>query len=225
MDLDIDLGKLGRGKEGRGPVLGTKKRNLTEADLKGAKNLKPEKISQTPSILNIRNTHHMLAMLLAEGRRNEEISAITGYSTGYISTIQSDPALKSLIEYYKSMNKEAFREAQATLFERLNAISMIASEELMQRLTEKPDDFTNRELMEAVEITADRTGFGPQTKNTNINVNIDMASRLQKARARGGLVEGGQAAQPTPSIAGPEVDNRTPDPIDLGPQDYVEVKE
>lgn len=37
MDLDIDLGKLGRGKEGRGAVLGTKVRNLSEADLKGAK--------------------------------------------------------------------------------------------------------------------------------------------------------------------------------------------
>lgn len=224
MDLDIDLGKLGRGKEGRGAVLGTKVRNLTEADLKGAKGVKAEKITQSSNILNIRNTHHMLAMLLASGRRPEEISAITGYSPGYISQVQHDPALKSLTEYYKGMTAAQFKEAQASLFERLNSISMIASEELMARLTEKPDEFTNRELMEAVELTADRTGFGPQTKNTNININVDMATRLAKARARSGLSEGAPSLPgDTPSLAGPEAESPA-STLDLRPEDYSEVE-
>jgi hypothetical protein len=226
MDLDIDLGKLGRGKSGRGPVLGAKKRNLTEADIKGLRNAKPEQIAPPQTLLNIRNTHHTLAMLLASGRRPEEISQITGYSPSYISMVQKDPAMVNLIDYYKSMNAEQFKEAQASLFERLNSISMIASEELQARLTEKPDDFTNRELMEALSLTADRTGFGPQTKSTNVNVNIDMASRLQRARARSGLSEGGAQSLPAasaPSLSGPQ--GKVPETITLRADEYEESGE
>jgi hypothetical protein len=39
-------------------------------------------------------------------------------------------------------------------------------------------------LTELVKMGADRTGFGPQSKSTNVNVTVDFGARLEAARRR-----------------------------------------
>ena len=173
-----------------------KKRDLTEADVNALWDIPEGGLeSQTNQVLKIRNTHHALARLLAEGRKQVEVSSITGYSPSYISSIQNDPAFKNLVAYYKGQVEETF----VSVHERLAALSMLSAEELQARLTENPDDFTIRELNELLSLSADRTGFGPQSRVTNLNVNVDLAERLRKGRERAGLGE-----QTSPSLSDPE---------------------
>jgi hypothetical protein len=64
------------------------------------------------------------------------------------------------------------------------ALSIDTIEELMDRLTEAPQDFTNAEVLAIYKAMADRTGHGPQSRNININLNVDLAARLETARKR-----------------------------------------
>lgn len=200
MDIGLDLKPPpARGRKSSQLNI-AKKRDLTEADI-GALWDVPEGglKSETNQVLRIRNTHHALARLLAEGRKQVEVSAITGYSPSYISSIQNDPAFKNLVAYYKGQVEETF----TSVHERLAALSMLSAEELQQRLTENPEEFTVRELNELLSLSADRTGFGPQSRNVNLNVNVDLAARLEKARVRSGLGEGSYVPQGSPEVSGP----------------------
>lgn len=63
-------------------------------------------------------------------------------------------------------------------------IAKDALEELSLRLEETPETFTTNQLLEVSKFGADRSGFGPQSSSTNVNVNVDLASRLEAARRR-----------------------------------------
>jgi hypothetical protein len=202
MDIGIDFKPPpARGRK-KMVLNATKTRDLTEADV-GALWDVPEGglESESNPVLKIRNTHHALARLLAEGRKQVEVSAITGYSPSYISTIQHDPAFKNLVSYYQGQVEEQF----TSVHERLAALSMLSAEELQARLTENPEEFTIRELNDLLTLAADRTGFGPQSRNVNVNVNVDFASRLESARRRAGI----GVADSSPSASnGPQPDTR-----------------
>ena len=43
---------------------------------------------------------------------------------------------------------------------------------------------TTGQLLDIVKMGADRTGHGPQTTATNLNVNVDIAAKLEAARKR-----------------------------------------
>lgn len=211
--MDLGLNIKPPPARGRKPAQlnAVKKRDLTRADIDALWDLPEGGLgAETNPVLKIRNTHHALARLLAEGRKQVEVSAITGYSPSYISTIQNDPAFKNLIAYYKGQVEEQF----TSVHERLAALSMLSAEELQERLATDPDSFTNRELNELLELTADRTGFGPQSRNVNVNVNVDFASRLENARRRAGL---GGDSRLTPSgteVLSPGLSDLRPDNSD-----------
>src|SRR5438105_2787384 len=85
-----------------------------------------------PAIKTIRQTHHLAARLLAEGRPAVEVAAITGYSQSRLSIFKSDPAFAELLEYYKAQVREAF----AGIHERLAALGYSCLEEAQRRLEE-----------------------------------------------------------------------------------------
>jgi hypothetical protein len=194
-ELDILVDEV-MGQGGR--VYGTtaiKVRDLEEKDIESLWHLRDGDLkTPTHTVTKIRHAHHALARLVAEGRKFPEIAAITGYSPTYISLMQVDPAFKNLVDYYKTNIQEVF----ISVHERMASLSMLAAEELQERLTEAPEEFSRRELLEVVEKTADRTGFGPRT--TQVNVNLDLADRLQKARSR---VDGIQAPSQGPQLTEP----------------------
>lgn len=162
-------------------VLASKVRDLLPKDLAEAKGKSVG--SKTPSISRIRDSHHNLARLLAEGLKDVDIARITGYSPSRISILKADPAFSELVSHYQRDKSEGF----ATVHERYVALSKDAAEELQARLDEKPESFDNEELMELTKLAADRTGFGP--KQTNVNINLDLADRLTAARKRIGTLD------------------------------------
>lgn len=115
-------------------------------------------IATTPK--KIRETHHQLARLLAQGIKQVEVSAITGFSQSRISILQTDPAFKELVEHYREVKTSSFADVNGQIV----SLGVDVIGELRDRLHDQPEDFKNRELMEFATSLLDRSGFGPTAK-------------------------------------------------------------
>jgi hypothetical protein len=189
MDLDLDsVASIGRKTV---PCLAEIVRPLTEAD---KALLATERGIQPSAIKRLTDSHHALARVLAEGMKDAEAAAITGYTPSRISVLRDSPLFAELIEHYRS-NKDA---AFADLHERMATAGLVAVAELAERLNEEPEKIGTSTLLEAIKMLADRTGHGPQTKSTNLNVNVSLADRVREGRAR--------AASMSPRVAAASLD-------------------
>lgn len=130
-------------------------RELTTADL-----VVREAISvgaKAPSIKSLRATHHKLAQVLAMGFSDAEASANTGYSPSRISILKGDPTFKELMAFYGEARKEIFVDVQ----QRMAGFAVSAVEVLQERLEDKPESFSNKDLNSLIKTTADRGGHSP----------------------------------------------------------------
>lgn len=156
----IDEFILGDARGGRrkvAPVQMTMSRELTRADLEAlVDGASPANVPAVGSILKIRNAHHQLARHIALGTSSTEISAITGYSPAYISTLKNDPAFKELLQYYEAQREAIFVDTA----ERAKAVSIAALEELQERIDNEPESFKHRELMELAQLAPGVGGNG-----------------------------------------------------------------
>lgn len=153
-------------------------RELDETDL-GV--LVAEEKGSTPSpIKRISERHHALARQLAAGTTVSEAALICGYDISRVSILQADPTFKELVEFYR---QDITRETRG-LHERMYGLSMEAAAVLSERLEEESEKISVGQLIEVLKMGADRTGFGPQSTSTNLNVNVDLANRLEEARKR-----------------------------------------
>lgn len=124
--------------------------------------------SETPTLARLRGIHHDIARLLASGLAPAEVSAVTGYSPSRISTLQNDPSFKELLAYYKQKSDEVFIDVR----KRLATLGLDASAELSDRLVDKPESFTNTQLIELTKASLDRAGYNPVAKSLNASVSI-----------------------------------------------------
>lgn len=169
--LDLDPGLLGdivvRSARGRraAPLLMEYVRDLGAEDKEGIEN-PPAYNRPGGEIVRIRQSHHLAARFLAEGKRPGEVSQLTGYSISRLSVLQGDPAFLELVEYYSDQVKEAYVDVHT----RLATLGMSAIDEIQERLEEKPEAFTRRELLDIAEMALDRSltpGARPATTNPN----------------------------------------------------------
>lgn len=153
-----------------------------EADV--ARVLEANDLAKPPAPLfqhlkKITQRHHQVARAIAMGLKNWEIAAATGYSEVRISILKSDPMMKELIKAYTAKQEQIV----TSLHEKLVNISLDAADVLQDRLEDKPDEITINQAMAMIELTADRTGYGPASTQ-NHNHNIGVADRLEQARNR-----------------------------------------
>lgn len=190
MDLGLDL-KSFKGRPAR-PVECEIVRHLTEADL-AHPGLDAEKGTRPVLIKNLRDSHHALARCLATGMSAHEASIYTGYTPSRISILKADPTFIELLEFYRTAPDAPI----ADLAQRHATIALTSAQLMLERLEGGPDGTeapSESFILDAAKFAADRTGHGPQTKNTNLNVNINLAERLAKGRARAEL--GGSGVGP-----------------------------
>jgi hypothetical protein len=121
-----------------------------------------------------------LARAIAAGTAYDDAAMIYGYAPTTVRTLMSDPTFKQAVSFYQRQMDETVID----LGTRMAMLAAQAAEELMRRLEDNPDDISDRMLHDIIVANADRTGFGPQTKNLNINANVDLATRLETARKR-----------------------------------------
>lgn len=160
-------------------------RDLTEEDMVIQRETKLGSV--TPAIKRIKDTHHTLARLIAEGKRGVEISAITGFSQSRISILKNDPAFAELIEFYR----EQVGGVYLNVHERISAVAIEATAELHHRLVEEPEAVKTSELIEIAKFAHDRTGFGPTTKSVSKNVSLTLNGAdiaAMKAEVEGSLL-------------------------------------
>lgn len=150
MDVDevIDI-HIGRGKP-KAAIAMAIVRELVPEDKAMLEN--PVGEIRTP-LQRIKHIHHTVARLVAEGRSNVEINAITGMGKEWIGTLKGDPAFAELVEYYKGMKDQRFYDVH----ERLARLGESTVEELQNRIDTSPEKFTARELVELAEMVLDRS--------------------------------------------------------------------
>lgn len=178
--LDIPFRTRGRAAK---PLHAAEVRALDRADLEL---LSEEKGSVSTPLKRLSDRHHALARCLASGMAETDAAIACGYVISRVSVLKSDPAFQELLYFYRDEANLQYRD----LHSRLAGISMDAAEELQERLEhDMQADVANKQisigqLMEITKLGADRTGHGPQTSNTNLNINVDLASKLEAARKR-----------------------------------------
>lgn len=148
----ISIGSA-RGRQAK-PIYMAPKRELTEADLAVLRN--PPALptgTNGQTLKTLRDTHHLLARLLAEGRKPIEASRITGHSLSRISILKSDPMFCELLAYYQENTEQLYYDVH----ERLAGLGMNAVAELTERLEEEPEKFGNKLLLEVAEFSLDRS--------------------------------------------------------------------
>lgn len=155
-------------------------RELGEADM--ALLAQPRGSAPVP-LARIRERHHAVARLLAQGTGPGEVAAITGFSASRISILQADPTFAELVAFYRQNVNAIY----ADLHGRMATLSLDVADEIHTRLETEPEAISTPLLIDILKTTADRTGFAPVSRSVNMNVNVDLASRLSMARQRAGL--------------------------------------
>ncbi len=190
MELSAEIFRT-RGRAAR-PIEAAIVRELDSADMVL---LASEKGSVPSAIKRLTERHHALARTIANGMPLGEAAILHGYSISRVSILQSDPAFGELLTFYREDAQRPFRD----MHNRLAGLSMDAAEELHARLEEDMQSEDKKisvgQLMEITKLGSDRTGFGPSS--TNVNVNVELAGRLEAARKRVAMrkltvIEGGK---------------------------------
>lgn len=156
--------------------------------------------TEVPSIAKLRYAHHKLAQVLASGTKEADAAVLTGYSVARIKTLKQDPAFKELCSHYSESTKEVYHD----LHTRMAGIAMNASEELQERLEEKPESLTNKELLEVLKVTNDRGGNSPVSRSLSANITLG-ANEIAAIRQEVKQKEHGRIIEATSNYQRPEV--------------------
>lgn len=157
----------------------TQVRELDEVDIAL---LGEEKGSTAPPLKRLSERHHALARCLASGMTDGDAAITCGYVTSRVSILKADPAFNELLAFYRQDVTTKYLDMHGVLA----GLSLDAAMELRERLETDIEAADKKisvtQLMELTKLGADRTGFGPQA--SQVNINVDLAGRLQAARER-----------------------------------------
>ena len=135
-------------------------------------------------LVKIRQSHHRVARLIAEGKRLNEVANLTGFASSYISVLQQDPTMKELIAFYESKVQTKFQD----LIDKMKDMSADAMAELHERILQNPDMVSTKDLVSLAKMVLDRTGYPAETKNkVDIKAGLDSETiAFLKERAASG---------------------------------------
>lgn len=133
----------------------------------------------------IRERHHTMAKLYAAGFNFAEISRMVGMTPAGVRLWVNNPANAELISEYAG---DQVARTDAMIDRRIamqNEIAVLATMQLKEQLLEDIEAGNAIPYDKLVKLAAhvdDRTGLGRQ--ETKVNLNMDLGSRLDKAKAR-----------------------------------------
>lgn len=147
-----------------------------------------EILPKVTTIDRLRAKHHAVARLFALGKTIGEVTAETGYTYNSVKLVKEAPAFKELIAFYEKSYKFEFFESAGD-YATLAIDNMVTAESMItDKLNDAMatgEDLPTKELLAISRDAADRFGFGK--KNTQVNVNVDFANRLEAAIKRSGV--------------------------------------
>lgn len=178
--MTLHRGRIGKSVE----ILGI--RELTRDDLTCLR--EPRQVSAAQKL---RDPHHRLARLIASGIRLGEAADRAGYSYSRAAVLHADPTFQDLVANYRKQVDAAFVQSQDEYYD-LATSNMRKAERMIAEKLEAADaegeTLPTRDLIAISRDAADRFGYGK--KQTNLNVNVDFAAKLEKAIQRSSVARG-----------------------------------
>jgi hypothetical protein len=105
-----------------------------------------DKIAEKPSsIKRIRDHHHLIARLIAQGKRTTEVAHEVGYSISRISILKGDPAFRQLIEMYRENYHKLDDIAYVDVKKKAALLLATTIDHLLDKYEEDPDSITSGE--------------------------------------------------------------------------------
>lgn len=167
-----------------------------------------------PVVQRLRDPHHRLARCLAAGLRDEDAGLQSGYSIGSVRVLKRDPTFMNLVAEYRNDVNDSWRES-VDHYHDMSVSNMLKAErqitEHLDRADESGELVPLPRLLALTADKADRFGYGK--KQTNVNVNVDFAARLERASSRSARIidalpskpvlppaSGGTVASPSTSL-------------------------
>lgn len=123
--------------------------------------------------------HRTLARMLAMGQSPGDCARILRYDPSRVSILQNDPAFIAMVDYYRGVKDEEFRQHAA----KLSDLNETVIDELQERIEVAPEEFTPSQLTELLKVTADRTGLGPTSTVRHTHLAVT-ASDLDAIKSR-----------------------------------------
>ena len=158
----------------------------------------PKMVKLSPQIARFKDSHHQIARMFAAGMTPTMISRHTGYSSRRLSLYWRDPTFQELIAEYAKLEIEELQVSGDT-YAALAMNNMIAAERQLADKIEEADELgetlPTRELLAISADRADR--FGYSKRNTQVNINLDLASQIDRAIDRSGIKTIEASASPT----------------------------
>lgn len=153
------------------------------------------------AIAKVRDPHHNLARLLVAGLSLHEAARRAGYSYNGAALLKKDPAFQELMAQYRGQVDKAWLESLDDYFE-LGFSNMLKAERQVAEHLDAADEAGELvPLRNLIAISGDRADrFGYHKRQTNINVNIDFAAKLERTRQRTArVIESGTVIAPSAS--------------------------
>jgi DNA-binding CsgD family transcriptional regulator len=170
-------------------------------------------VRRDPTVLQtLRDNHHRIARAIAAGLSNAEVAQACGISINRVSTLRKDPSMAQLIAEKRAMIDAEFAIAADPVISFLDEIKTKSLSQIVDKLdaaAESGETLPSRDLAMFAELGLDRTGYGKQTKN--VNINVDFAAKLEEARRRSERASSLRvvgSSQPVPAIPQPAGESR-----------------
>jgi hypothetical protein len=161
------------------PISAVQVRELDASDLAL---MNEERGTKAAPLKRLSERHHALARCLSSGMADGDAAITCGYVLSRVSILKQDPAFQELLSFYRNDVQSKYLDMHGVLA----GLSLDAAMELRERLeadmNAEDKTLSVGQLIELTKVGADRTGFGPQS--SQVNVNVDLAGRLQAARER-----------------------------------------
>jgi hypothetical protein len=141
---EVTLPAPQRGRPKR--IQATVVRHLTALDVPAILADKSEQPVWT--LQSIRHTHHQAAQLMAQGKPDFEVGAITGYNPAYLAQLRSSPAFQELLAHYGHQREQVFVDT----LKRMQSLGLSTLEELQERLALEPATFGNQDLLDMAKL-------------------------------------------------------------------------
>lgn len=153
---------------------------VRDLDLDDLSSLSEERGIKATPLKRLATRHHALARALASGMPDGEAALMVGMQQSTVSILKSDPAFKELMDFYIADVDRVYRDVHESLAD----MSFDAIELIRGRMEEEPEKVSTGQLLQIAQMGADRTGHGPQSSTTNLNLNVNVASKMEEARKR-----------------------------------------
>jgi len=169
-----------------------------------------------PAVQRFRDPHHRLARLLASGIRPAQAASEAGYSLARIYILQADPSFQDLVSAYRKDVHNAYISAEEERHRAATEVNLKALRHLNEHFDKADEEGELVPIGRALAVFADTSDrVGLSKKSTNVNINVDFATKLEGAIARSAnakLVRG--RSLPTPALP-----SKNPE---VAPRSYIE---